>query len=119
MKLVAGLTAVAAMTTLLGTAAVAWASAERLCAELNGTWDGTNCTTLFASPRNATRSISLGLPQTLLDNPTSGPVFRDSSHRLMDDWRKTASDTPRNSRASGDSQLYPGPGAVQSLIIHE
>jgi len=119
MKLGAGLTAVAAMTTLLVTAPVAGASAEQLCAELNGTWDGTNCTTLVASPRNATMSISLGLPQTLLDNPTSGPVLRDYYHRLMDGWRKTASDTPRDSSASSDYQLYPGPGAVQSLIIHE
>src|SRR6201993_2491783 len=119
MKRGAGLTAVAAMTTLLVTAPVAGASAERLCAELNGTWDGTNCTTVVASPRNATMSISLGLPQTLLDNPTSGPVLRDYYHRLMDGWRKTASDTPRDSRASSDYQLYPGPGAVQSLIIHE
>src|ERR1700739_5011576 len=119
MKLGAGLTAVAAMTTLLVTAPVARASAEQLCAELNGTWDGTNCTKLVTSSRNAEMSISLGLPQTLLDNPTSGPVLRDYYHRLMGGWRKTASDTTRTGRPSSDYQLSPGPVAVQSLIIHE
>src|ERR1700739_649756 len=112
------LAAVGAAATL-AVAPVARASAEQFCAELNATWDGTRCTTLVTSSRKAEMLISLGLPQPLLDNPTSGPVLRDYYHRLMDGWHKTASDTPRDSSASSDYQLYPGPGAVQSLIIHE
>jgi len=119
MKVAASLTAVAALMTLLATAPAAKASADHLCSELNATWDGTNCTTVVTSPRKAKMFISLGLPGPLLDNPTSGPVLRNYYHRLMDGWRKTGSDTPRDSKASSDYQLYPGPRAVQSLIVHE
>ncbi|QLL10428.1 mannan-binding lectin [Mycobacterium vicinigordonae] len=101
------------------TAPRASASAEQFCAQLGATWDGTSCTTSVTSLRKAEMFISLGLPQPLLDNPTSGPVLRDYYQRLLDGWRKTGSETPRDSSASTDYQLYPGPGAVQSLIIHE
>lgn len=118
MRLVTSLTA-GAVTALVMTAPAAQASAGQLCAELDATWDGTNCTTLVTSPRQAEMFISLGLPQPLLDNPTAGPPLRDYYRRLMGGWRKTGSDTTRDSSASSDYQLYSGPGAVQTLIVHE
>lgn len=119
MKPVASLGAAWAVTTLVATAPVATAAPEQFCAELNATWDGAHCTTLVTSQRKAEMFISLDLPGPLLDDPTSGPVVRNYYNRLMDGWRKTGSDTPRDSSASADYQFYPGPGAVQSLIVHE
>ncbi|OBK91097.1 hypothetical protein A5648_15445 [Mycolicibacter sinensis] len=119
MKLAIGLAAVLSVATLVATAPAARASTEQFCGELNATWDGTHCTTLVTSQRKAEMFISLDLPAQLLDNPTSGPVLRNYYHRLMDGWRKTGAETPRDSSASTDYQLFPGPGAVQSLIVHE
>ncbi len=119
MKSWAGVVAAATLTTAVGTVPAARASAEQFCAELNATWDGTRCTTLVTSQRKAEMFISLDLPTAFLDNPTSGPPVRTYDHRLIDGWRKTGSDTPRDSSASADCQLYSGPGAVQSLIVRE
>jgi hypothetical protein len=110
---------VAVSAMLVATPPVARASAEQFCTELNATWDGTKCTRLVTSQRKAEMFISLDLPQPLLDNPTSGPPLRNYYHRLIDGWCKTGSDTPRDSSASADYKLYLGPGAVQSLIVHE
>lgn len=106
-------------TTVVVTAPVANASVEQFCAELNATWDGTHCTALITSQRKAQRFISFDLPGSMLDNPTSGPVVRGFYHKLMDGWRASGAQTPRDSSAKADYQLYPGPGAVQSLIVHE
>ncbi len=119
MKLLGALAVLGAVTTLVANPPVAKASAEQFCTELNATWDGTHCTTLVTSPRKAEMFISLSLPEPLLDNPTSGSVLRAYYHQLMDGWRKTGSDTPRDSSASSDYRLYSGPGAVQSLVVHE
>lgn len=113
------LVAVGAVTTLVATAPAATASPEQFCAELNAKWDGTHCTTLVTSQRKAEMFISLDLPGPLLDNPTSAPPLRNYYRQLVDGWRKTGSDSPRDSSASADYQLYSGPGAVQSLIAHE
>lgn len=119
MKWAASLAAVGALTTMVAAAPAATASPEQFCAELSATWDGARCTTLVTSQRKAEMFISLGLPGAMLDNSTSGPVVRNYYHRLIDGWRKTGSETPRDSSASADYQLYSGPGAVQSLIVHE
>jgi hypothetical protein len=119
MKWTASMAAVGALTTLVAIAPAATASPKQFCAELDATWDGTHCTTLVTSQRKAEMFISLDLPGPLLDNPTSAPPLRNYYHQLMDGWRKTGSDTPRDSSASADYQLYSGPGAVQSLIPHE
>ncbi|WP_431306147.1 mannan-binding protein [Mycobacterium hubeiense] len=107
------------MAVLVATAPAANASAAEFCSELGATWDGTNCTTLVTSTRNADRFISLGLPVPLLDDPTAGPVLRDYYRRLMDGWRKSAADTPRESSASSYYEILSGPGAVQSVVVHE
>ncbi|MEZ0367241.1 hypothetical protein ACAG26_26565 [Mycobacterium sp. pUA109] len=104
---------------MVATAPAAGASAEQFCVELGATWDGTHCTTLVTSQRKAQMWISLDLPGSQLNDPTSGPALRDYYHRLIDGWRKTGSETPRDSSASAGYQLYTGPGAVQSLVIHE
>ncbi|OCB46254.1 hypothetical protein A5721_13960 [Mycobacterium vulneris] len=106
------------MTSLV-VAPVANASAVQLCGELGATWDGTNCTVLVTSQRKAEMFISLRLPAPLLDDPTTGPALSSYYHRLMDGWRKTGSTTPRDSSASADYQVFSGPGAVQSVIVHE
>lgn len=118
MRIAAFLTAGAA-AALVATAPPAAASAEQLCAELDARWDGARCTTVVTSPREAERLISLGLPGPQLDNPTSGPALRNYYHRLMGGWRKSGSDTPRDSSASADYQIYTGPSATQSVIVHE
>lgn len=119
MKLAASLAAVGALTAMVANPAIARASAEQLCAELGATWDGSRCTTVVTSPRGAQMFIALRLPASLLDDPTSGPVLRDFYHRLLNGWRSTGSESPRDSSASSDYILSPGPGAVQSLIVHE
>lgn len=121
MKLIAVFTggAVGVAVALVGIAPVANAAAEQFCGELGAEWNGARCTTLVTSPRKAEMFISFALPGRLLDNPTSGPALRSYYHRLMDGWRKTGSVTPRDSSATADYQIYPGPGAVESLIVHE
>jgi hypothetical protein len=119
MKLMASLAAVGAVTTLVVTAPVATAAADQFCAELNATWDGARCTTVVTSPLKAERFISFDLPGPMLDNPTSGPAVRGFYHKLMDGWRKSGSESPRDSSATADYKIYSGSGAVQSLIVHE
>lgn len=120
MRLPAGLVAVGLATAaLVATAPVAAASATQLCSELGGAWDGTNCTTLITSQRKAEMAVSLGLPAPLLDDPTAGPVLSQYYHRLMDGWRKTGDSTLRDSSALSGYQVFSGPGAVQSVIVHE
>ncbi len=74
---------------------------------------------MVTSQLKAERLISFDLPEPMLDNPTSGPAVRGFYHKLMDGWRHSGAEAPRDSRASADYQLYAGPGAVQSLIVHE
>jgi hypothetical protein len=119
MRFAASLAVVGTVTTMMVSAPVANAAAEQLCRDLGATWDGTHCTTLITSRREAEMFISLTLPEPLLDNAVSGPVLRNFYHRLVDGWRSTGSESPRDSSAASDYALYPGPGAVQSLIIHE
>lgn len=107
------------LAALVATAPGAQASAAQFCSELGATWDGARCTTLVISQRKGERFISFDLPEPMLDNPTSGPVVRNFYHRLMDGWRTSGAVSPQDSSATADYRLYSGPGAVQSLIVHE
>lgn len=99
--------------------APAGASAEAFCGELGADFDGSRCSTVVTSQRNATRLIWLDLPGAQLDDPTAGPPLRNYYHRLMNGWRDSAASTPRESSAFATYRLYSGPGAVQSVIVHE
>lgn len=115
----AGIPAVLAAAALLSTGPVATASVEQFCGELEAAWDGNHCTTLVVSPRKAERLIAFDLPIALLDDPTSGAVVHDFYRRLMNGWRKTGAEAIRDSSATAYYETYSGPGAVQSLIVHE
>lgn len=119
MKRGASWAAIVAATTVMATAPAADASAGQLCGELVGTWDGTNCTTVVMSQHNAEMLITLGLPVAMLDNPTAGPALSDYFRRLMAGWRKAGSETLRDSRAFTSYQTFSGPGAIQSVVVHE
>ncbi|MGZ8814653.1 MAG: hypothetical protein ACXWZI_11855 [Mycobacterium sp.] len=73
---VAAIVVGATIVTTFTTAPTAAASAAQFCDGLAGVWDGTNCVTTVESNRNARMTISLALPDGLLDNPTAGPVLR-------------------------------------------
>ncbi|MFV0495306.1 hypothetical protein [Mycobacterium sp.] len=118
-NLMATIAAAATAATLVATAPVAGASPDQFCAELGGNWDGTSCTTVVVSHLKAERLISLDLPQPMLDNPTSGPVVGGFYHKLMDGWRNSGTQAPRDSSATATYELFTGPGAVQSLVVHE
>jgi hypothetical protein len=105
--------------TLLITSPTAAASARGFCDELQATWDGQRCTTLVVSPRKAERYIAFDLPEPLLDKAETGPIVRDFYHRLMTGWRDSGAEAIRDSSAIAYFESIPGPGAVQSLIIHE
>lgn len=113
----------AALLTAAGTglaaAPAATGSAPEFCDELAATWDGQRCTTLVISPRKAERYIAFDLPESLLDNPGSGPVVRDFYHRLMTGWRDSGAEAVRDSSAIAYAESFAGPGPVQSLVIHE
>ncbi len=119
MKLAAGLVAIAVGAGLFTTAPTAAASAAQFCDELTAVWDGTNCVTTVESNRNARMTISLALPDGLLDNPTAGPVLREYYSNLINAWRRTGATMVRDSKGSAYVESYPGPGAVQSLVVHE
>ncbi len=119
MKLAAGLVAIAVGAGLFTTAPTAAASAAQFCDELTAVWDGTNCVTTVESNRNARMTISLALPDGLLDNPTAGPLLREYYSNLINAWRRTGATMVRDSKASAYVESYPGPGAVQSLVVHE
>jgi hypothetical protein len=118
-KLAAGLVAIAVGAGLFTTAPTAAASAAQFCDELTAVWDGTNCVTTVESNRNARMTISLALPDGLLDNPTAGPVLREYYSNLINAWRRTGATMVRDSKGSAYVESYPGPGAVQSLVVHE
>lgn len=114
-----GVALVAAIAALLAAAPQAVAAADQFCAELDAHWDGTNCSASVTSNRMAQMDITLNLPVALLNDPTAGPVLKAYHRKLIDAWRHTGTKMVRDSVASTDYQLYPGPGSVQSLVIHE
>ncbi|KLO29293.1 hypothetical protein ABW16_09495 [Mycolicibacter heraklionensis] len=103
--------------TVLAPAAVA--SAPGFCDELQASWDGQRCTTLVVSPRKAERYIAFDLPEAMLDNAAAGPAVRDFYRRLMSGWRSSGAEAVRDSSAVAYYESFPGPGAVQSLVVHE
>lgn len=103
--------------TVLAPAAVA--SAPGFCDELQAKWDGQRCTTLVFSPRKAERYIAFDLPEAMLDNVTAGPAVRDFYRRLMSGWRSSGAEALRDSSAIAYYEAFPGPGSVQSLVVHE
>lgn len=114
------LVAVLAITgTVLITGPAAAGSAPGFCGELQGTWDGQRCTTLVVSSRKAERYIAFELPEAMLDNPATGPVVRDFYHRLMTGWRDSGAEAARDSSAIAYAETFPGPGSLQSLVVHE
>lgn len=101
------------------TAPTAVGSAPGFCDELQASWDGQRCTTLVVSSRKAERYIAFDLPEPMLDQPVSGPVVRDFYQRLMTGWRDSGAEAIRDSSAIAYYDSFAGPGAVQSLVIHE
>jgi hypothetical protein len=110
---------VAVVAALVASAPPAAAAADQFCVELGAHWDGVNCTASVVSNRKATMDITLSIPGALLDDPAAGPVLREYHRKLIDAWRHTGDTMVRDSVATTDYQLYPGPGAVQSLVMHE
>jgi len=119
MRTLAVTAALAVAAAPLVTAPRAGATADGFCADLHADWDGQHCTTVVVSPRQAQRVISVDLPVALLDDPTAGPVVRDFYRQLMDGWRRSGAESLRDTRAYAFYELHPGPGPVQSLVVHE
>lgn len=111
--------AAALVTANTALAPAAVASAPGFCDELQASWDGQRCTTLVVSPRKAERYIAFDLPEAMLDNAAAGPVMRDFYRRLMSGWRSSGAEAVRDSSAVAYYESFPGPGAVQSLVVHE
>ncbi|MCV7000083.1 hypothetical protein H7J34_07730 [Mycolicibacterium alvei] len=101
------------------TAPMASASSERFCVELDGAWDGTNCTASVRSNRGAEMTISLALPAELSDSPAFAAPMRDYYRNLMNAWRKTGATMVRDSSAGAYFERHVGPGTVQSLVVRE
>jgi hypothetical protein len=118
-RLAAGLAAVVVGAVVVTSAPSAAASAAQFCDELAAVWDGTNCVTTVESNRKAQMTLSLGMPDALLDNPTAGPVLREYYTKLINAWRRTGATMVRDSRGSTYVESFPGPGAVQSVVVHE
>jgi hypothetical protein len=118
-KLAAGLATIVVGATVVAAAPTAAASAAQFCDELAAVWDGANCVTTVESNRNARMTISLALPDGLLDNPVAGPVLREYYGKLINAWRRTGATMVRDSRGSAYVESYPGPGSVQSVVVHE
>lgn len=117
-KTLCGLSALLATASTVLTPASA-GSAPGFCDELQASWDGQRCTTLIVSPRKAERYIAFDLPETMLDDAVAGPVVRDFYRRLMDGWRGSGTEAVRDSSAVAYYESLSGPGAVQSLVVHE
>lgn len=111
--------ALVAVAATIATAAPAAAAADQFCAELGAQWGGVNCTTSVVSNRKGQMDITLSLPGALLDDPTAGPALREYHQKLIAAWRHTGETMVRDSVATTDYQVYPGPGSVQSLVMHE
>ncbi|MFL0243650.1 hypothetical protein ACJH6H_20100 [Mycobacterium sp. SMC-21] len=97
----------------------AHASIDGFCSQLGAVWDGGACTAVVKSQREAEMLLSLRVPAEFIDNPTAGPVLRDYYTRLFNGWRNTGNTTPRDSSAKADYEIIPGPGGVQSVVVHE
>lgn len=115
----AGLAAIVVGAAVVTTAPTAAASAAQFCDELAAVWDGTNCVTTVESNCNALMTLSLGMPDAMLDNPTTGPVLRAYYDKLINAWRRTGETMVRDSKGLAYVESNPGPGAVQSLVVHE
>ncbi|WP_313888557.1 hypothetical protein [Mycolicibacterium sp. CBMA 226] len=110
--------AVVATTCFTG-APAARAAVDSFCSQLGAVWDGGACTAVVKSQREAEMLLSLRVPAELIDNPTAGPVLRDYYTRLFNGWRATGNTTPRDSSARADYEIIPGPGGLQTVVVHE
>lgn len=106
-------------TTSFTAAPAAHAAIDSFCAGLGAVWDGGACTAVVKSQREAEMLLTLRVPAELIDNPTAGPVLRDYYTRLFNGWRATGNTTPRDSSARADYEIIPGPGGLQSVVVHE
>ena len=115
----AALGATVVATTCFTGLPTAHAAVDSFCAQLGAVWDGGACTAVVKSQREAEMLLSLRVPVELIDNPTAGPVLRDYYTRLFNGWRNTGNTTPRDSSARADYEIIPGPGGLQSVVVHE
>ncbi|MEN4479473.1 RsiV family protein [Mycolicibacterium cosmeticum] len=102
----------------LWTAPVTSASAQDLCNELNGEWDGRYCRASVVSERMATREIKVAVPTDLVDDPTVGPAIRPYLRELFNNWRGKAATMVQDSWGEENHHVFHH-GTAISIVFHE
>ncbi|MFN8228541.1 MAG: RsiV family protein [Mycobacterium sp.] len=97
-----------------GNIATATASVPDFCAEVGGNWDGANCVATVESERNATRTITMALPDGLIDNPT----IHDYLRTLMNNWKTAAVHMAADSFAEEHFEVF-NHGGTMTAAFHE
>lgn len=110
--------ATAVVVTSVLVAPTASASAQSFCHGLEATFDGTYCTTVVTSVRNADRHIKTEVPVELIASPTTGPAIRGYLSNLFESWRTAASDMAQDSYAEAHIEIHHH-GSVTSAVFHE
>ncbi|HEX5145182.1 MAG TPA: mannan-binding family protein, partial [Mycobacterium sp.] len=105
---------ITAAAVLVATAPAAGASAASFCGDLGGQWDGQGCHTTVLSERNATRDITMDLPEGFVDNP----VIRNYLTTLMNNWRTAAVKMAADSYAKEHFWVFPH-GAATTIVFNE
>lgn len=105
----------------LSTAAIAAPAPDTACtAALGGRWDDQagRCIATVASPAQASMTIAVQLPGSLMMNPTAGKVISGYLRHLVDGWRKTGAAMVRDSDYRVDNQQFTHNG-LTSVVFHE
>ena len=97
-----------------GNIATATASVPDFCAEIGGNWDGANCVATVESERKATRTITMALPDGLIDNPT----IHDYLRTLMNNWKTAAVHMAADSFAEEHFEVF-NHGGTMTAAFHE
>lgn len=110
---------VAASMVSTATAAVA-APTSRCTATLVGDWadQAGTCVAEVASPRLATMTIAVQMPDNLIANPAAGQAITAYLRPLVDRWRATGATMVRDSDYHVDNQQFTHNG-LTSVVFHE
>lgn len=97
------------------------ATAGSPCSEVLGgdwTYQDSLCASSVTSIRDATMTMSVGLPLEIIGDATAGRVLRRHLRDRVDTWRRTGATMVRANESRIDSQIFTH-GSVASVVLHE
>jgi len=115
-RIAAAAAVVAAAAASVVTAPTASASADSLCAQMGGGWNGQYCHASVMSVRKAVREINIAIPAEI-DSPI-GPTISTYLTTLMNNWRSAAERMVQHSWGDANFETFQH-GTIRTVVFHE